>query len=65
MDRIAGEQWEFVCERTGAWRWRRRAADAAIVARATRAFASLGEALEDAARNGFTYRAAIDAAPGN
>jgi hypothetical protein len=59
MDTIArarGERWEFRCERlSGGWLWKRRAPGGDLVASSMQAFPTLGEALADAARSGFSY----------
>ena len=58
MDRIEhtrGEQWEFRCELSGAWRWCRRAEDGRLMATSAASFNSLRAAIADAASSGFSY----------
>jgi len=55
FEHTTGEQWEFRCELSGAWRWCRRGEDGRIVATSAASFNSLRAAITDAAGSGFSY----------
>jgi hypothetical protein len=56
-DHRVGQQWEFRRERSGKWHWRHRSREGSLDEVSGEAFPSLDAAIEDAARNGFSYAA--------